>query len=95
MKSYKIRYQFIYNGELVVAGKSYNDAAKLGQEYFNGENAYDNIKSEMPNGFADLKFKVQSITPTKAKADLSPKPDKKADFINCFGINMSKEDKWF
>ena len=36
MKNYKIRYQFIYNGELVVQGKSYNDAAKLGQEYFNG-----------------------------------------------------------
>jgi len=67
MKNYKIRYQFIYNGELVVQGNSYNDAAKLGQEYFNGENAYDNIKSEMPNGFADLKFKVQSITPTKQR----------------------------
>ena len=92
MKHYKIRYQFIYNGELVVAGKSYNDAAKLGQEYFNGENAYDNIKSEMPNGFADLKFKVQSITPTKAKADLWSKP-KKTDFVNCFGINMSKGDR--
>ena len=91
MKNYKIRYQFIYNGELVVQGNSYNDAAKLGQEYFNGENAYDNIKSEMPNGFADLKFKVQSITPTKAKADLFT--SKKTDFINCFGINMSKEDK--
>ena len=48
MKNYKIRYQFIYNGELVVQGNSYNDAAKLGQE---------------------------------------------TDFVNCFGINMSKDEK--
>jgi len=91
MPNFKFRYKIQYTDYIVVEGTDEADAADLLQDYYE----QGNLEEDMSDGTPDEDFSIKEhIGEVNEEADLfTEKEDKKADFINCFGINMSKGRK--
>tara|TARA_R110002060_G_scaffold33068_1_gene43780 strand:- start:24 stop:305 length:282 start_codon:yes stop_codon:yes gene_type:complete len=93
MKKFKFKYSIIYSHEIVVEGKNEMDARDLlNEDYDNGQ-----LEDWTLDSSPTIGFKINSVEPTKDGKELWTEKDekhkpKKAPFINCFGIDMSKED---
>jgi hypothetical protein len=93
MKKFKFKYSIIYSHEIVVEGKNEMDARELlNEDYDNGQ-----LEDWTLDSGPAIGFKINSVEPTKDGKELWTEKDekhkpKKAPFINCFGIDMSKED---
>ena len=93
MKKFSFKYSINYHHEVVVEGKDEMDARELLNEDFdNGE-----LEAWTLHSTPRIELKIGSVKPTKderqlwSEKDEKPKP-KKVPFINCFGIDMSKDD---
>ena len=93
MKKFKFKYSIIYSHEFVVEGKNEMDARELLNEDYDNGQLVDWTLDSGPT----IECKINSVEPTKDGKELWTEKDekhkpKKAPFINCFGIDMSKED---
>ena len=93
MKKFSFKYSINYHHEVVVEGKDEMDARELlNEDYDNGQ-----LEDWTLDSGPTIGFKINSVEPTKDGKELWTEKDekhkpKKAPFINCFGIDMSKED---